>query len=190
MLSEWNQLLAQIEILEEGSEILNKEGLSRFEVENNILLPPGYKEFCQTFGTGSFGNFIRIYSPNQNLVEYSRLSLESISEQVELFPSENLTRDSNLQSLLENGFVFGDDFGANIAIWDLRTYSDLDKSYDIYWIDIDASDKDVYRVGRDFFEFVTDFCLGRGTYEYLPEDKRPPSDIQTFTRFACNHADI
>lgn len=182
MLQQWRSLLVEVEIIEEGSEVLDEEELSRFEVENNILLPVEYKEFCQTFGTGLFANSIRIYSPSQFLVEYSRGSLETISEQIDLFPSENLTRDRSLQSLLENGFVFGNDFGANIAIWDLRTYSDLDKSYDIYWIDIDAEDENLYRVGRNFFEFVTNFCLGRGTYEYLPEDKRPPSNIQTFTR--------
>ena len=186
MLKQWQTLFAGLEIVEQNPEVFSEEELARFEVENKVLLPTGYKEFCQIFGTGSFGDFIRIFCPNQSLVEYSELSLESISENIELFPSGRLDRDSSLQSLLKNSFVFGDDFGANIAAWDLGTYSNLDESYDIYWIDIDASDEDLYRVGRNFFEFVTNFCLGQGAYDFLPEEKRPLTNIpQRFTQFSA-----
>ena len=186
MLKQWQTLFAELEIVEQNPEVFSEEEISRFEGENKVFLPTGYKEFCQIFGTGSFGDSIRIFCPNQSLVEYSELSLESISENIELFPSGRLDRDGSLQSLLKNSFVFGDDFGADIAAWDLRTYSNLDESYDIYWIDIDASDEDLYRVGRDFFQFVTNFCLGKGAYDFLPEEKRPLTSIpQRFTQFSA-----
>jgi hypothetical protein len=186
MLQQWQALFGELEIVQQNPQILNEEELSRFEAENNILLPTGYKEFCQTFGTGSFGNFIRIFCPDQDLVEYSNLSLEAIREEIESFPSGRPDRDSSFQSLLANSFVFGDDFGANIAVWDLRTYSVLDEGYDIYWIDIDASDEELYRVGRNFFEFVNNFCLGQDALDLLPQEKRPLTDsiLQTFTQFS------
>ncbi len=186
MIQQWQALFAEIEIIQQNPQILNEEELSRFEAENNVILPAGYKEFCQTFGTGCFGDFVRIYCPDQDLVTYSNLSLEAIKEEIESSPSEQPDRDSNFQSILANGFVFGDDFGANIAVWDLRTYSEIDESYDIYWIDIDASDDDLCRVGRDFFEFVTNFCIGQDAYHLLPEEKRPSTSSipRAFTQFS------
>jgi RNAse (barnase) inhibitor barstar len=173
MLEQWQTLFLELEVTNQGREILNEEEFLRFETQDDVPSPVGYKEFCQIFGTGSFGNFVRVFCPSPHLVRYSTLSLESIKEKIECFPSENIERDNQLRNLLNNGFVFGNDFGANIAVWDLRTYSETDQSYDIYWIDIDSSDENLHQIGRDFFEFVCNFCLGRGTYELPPEDKRP-----------------
>ncbi|MCT7949719.1 hypothetical protein NG798_07960 [Ancylothrix sp. C2] len=32
---------------------------------------------------------------------------------------------------------------------------------------------DVYKIGRNFYEFVQNFCLGRKAYEVLPEFMQP-----------------
>ena len=188
MIEQWQALLSELQIDSEGEEIIEPEKLLRFESENDINLPTEYKEFCQIFGTGTFGGFTRIFCPNSDLSDYSRLTLESIRELTELFPSGNIQRDFRLKDLTNNGFVFGDDFGANVAVWDLRTYREEDQSYDIYWIDIDALDEDLYHAGRSFFEFTHNFCLNRGSYNFLPADKRLSAEdrVQTFTRLRAS----
>lgn len=67
-----------------------------------------------------------------------------------------------------------------------QVFGSLDLSRDIYWVSIDFLEEDrIYQVGRNFFEFVRDFCLGLKSQEVLPESIRPlPSVLgQTFTRF-------
>jgi len=55
----------------------------------------------------------------------------------------------------------------------LRSYKKPDDSYDIYWLHYDDFDGEVYQVGRDFFDFIHDFCLGRKSYSFLPESMQP-----------------
>jgi len=43
----------------------------------------------------------------------------------------------------------------------------------IYWAKIDEFDDNLYKVGRDFFDFVRDFCLGMKAFELLPEELWP-----------------
>jgi hypothetical protein len=185
MIQQWQALFAELDTTNEGQEILSTEELQEFEMQNRIILPTEYREYCQVFGTGLFGHGIRIYCPTPALLEYSKASLESIKEELKMFPSDNRERDNRLKALMGSGFVFADDFGANIALWDLRSYSERDDNYDIYLVDIDGSDEELYQVGRSFFEFVCGYCLGRAPYSFLPEDKRPEVDTpQIFTSFA------
>jgi hypothetical protein len=174
MIRQWQNLLAQLEIIDSGREICSANDLLRFQTENSILLPRGYKEYCQVFGTGLLGYAMHVYAPTLALVEYSQGSLQAFLEQLERFPLENEEKNSRLKDLFRNAFIFADDSGAHVALWDLRTYGD-DENYDIYWIDLDLIDEE-YWIGRDFFEFISGFCLSRGSYDFLPEKKRPPVD--------------
>jgi hypothetical protein len=188
MIQQWQSLLTQLEVINEEQEIFSAENLSTFEQNTGILLPASYKEYCQVFGTGIFRGIMTIFCPSDSLLEYSALSIEALQENLELFPSEDTERDSNLRSLLDHSLVFGDDRGANIAVWDLRTYSDIDQSYDIYWVSIDADDPVLYRINRDFYEFISDFCIRTTLHEALPDEKRPGElDAElTFVRFRAN----
>lgn len=49
----------------------------------------------------------------------------------------------------------------------------------------DCFEGDVYKIGRDFYEFVQNFCLGRKAYEVLPESIQPnlESIRPTYSRF-------
>ena len=53
--------------------------------------------------------------------------------------------------------------------WDLRSYNNSDKSCDIYWANSDCFNGDIYKIGRDFYRFITELCLGEQSYEILPE---------------------
>lgn len=184
MIGQWQKLFSQLEVIDPGSEICTREEIFLFEDRNGIVLPSGYKEYSQVFGTGLFGYGMHVYAPTSYLIEYSKETLESFRETLVMFPSEDLQRDERLDSLFQSSLIFGDDSGAHVALWDLRTYGD-DENYDIYWVDIDLIDEE-YLIGRDFFEFISGFCLSKASYDFLPIDKCPPLEqpqrFESFTQ--------
>jgi SMI1 / KNR4 family (SUKH-1) len=184
---QWRELLSTLHVTEEeGTELSSEHDLSNFELEFNVRLPSGYKHFCQIFGTGLIGDFLRIYCPSRNLVG-SQEVIMGMAEQLRDHPSGNAKRDQEYIELLNLSLGFADDFGNVMFSWDLRTFSELDNSYDIYcgvWESPDEDDPIL--VGRDFFEFIQDFCLGRRAYEILPDSLKciVPEEIPlTFERF-------
>jgi len=52
-------------------------------------------------------------------------------------------------------------------LWDLGSYDESDQSCDIYLVPTDDLDRTT-KLGRDFFEFVNDFCLGSRARKVLP----------------------
>lgn len=168
-LEQWRCLLAQTEIIYEFSEpgqllILSAEQLSEFEGQAGVVLPSAYKEFCQVFGSGVFGrtNF-KIHSPDLKDVEGQLASNQHIME----VAKGAYSYPEHVQQLLDAAYLFGWGEGYVIFFFDLRSYSDTDKSYDIYGI-CDAV-KPVYNLGRDFFAFIRDVCLGDRAMEEFSE---------------------
>jgi SMI1-KNR4 cell-wall len=189
MTQKWQELFEQIDFSDHGKELCNASDFARFETDLGFIFPDDYKTYCQLFGTGLLGYAMHVYAPTPHLIEYSNGALELLKERVERFPSKNSERNKRLFSLFESSFIFADDSGVYVAMWDLRTYSEEDKSYEIYWIATDdPSGEDGYSLGRSFYEFVYGFCFGRLSYDFLPEDLRPPSDEpQTFQSFLTSH---
>lgn len=184
-MEKWQSLFSRLEIIDEDEEILTEESLQEFENDKDIVLPLEYKNFCRVFGTGLFGDFVFVASPSHEFYNFAEVALEGIRSELKLFPSHDLSRDQELEELLDSAFVFGgDSVWGNLGFWDLRTYSESDQSYDIYWIGTDLLDEDAYLVGRNFFDFVQDFCLGTEAYKVLPDLKQPESQVihSTFTR--------
>ena len=179
-MQKWQKLLKILEVIRTSqAEILTEVDLSRVEIERHLILPTDYKDFCQTFGSGIFGDFIAIHCPSSQLFSRSNLAIKSIKEQIRKYPSKNTQWDRELESLLDSALMFGHDDRANIVFWDLRSYKSSDKSYDIYWAKVDEFDDNIYKVGRDFFDFVREFCLGIKAFEILPEELWPlPNDIR------------
>ena len=186
-MQKWQKLKQQLEIVDCGKEIFTAQQLLNFETETNITLPLEYKKFYQVFGTGMFGEFIGISCPTPYWVKNSKQYLENIRNEIKyLYPEEhgkNNMKAESVLNLIDSVFVFGDDSGSFISLWDLRTYREVDKSYDIYWINWDSFSGDIYKVGRDFYEFVKYFCLGTRAFEILPKSIRPEPDFiyNTFT---------
>ena len=190
MSERWQSLLNQLEIIETpyGSEFWSQDELDAFENEMRIVFPIGYKEFCQVFGTGCFGDFISIFCPN---LKFSNICLEAIKNEIIDFPDpehEKMMDRESLIYLLDSAFVFGREPSANSIFWDLRSYQESDKSYDIYWANSDCFSGNIYKIGRDFYEFVSEFCLGTKSYEILPKREWPPQESlqKTFTRVRPN----
>jgi hypothetical protein len=188
MIEKWQYLLAELEVFEddEGSEIWTEEKLQAFEFETGIMLPADYKTFCQVFGTGLFGEYMRIYCPN---LDWSNLLLNSIKDEINNFPDprhEKILNMTSLKKLLDSALIFGDNSTEDVVFWDLRTYDQVDKNYDIYIANSDCFDGEVHKIGRDFYEFVRDFCLGMKSYEVLPELMRPSPQELILTFYPFN----
>ncbi|MEM8779341.1 MAG: hypothetical protein AAGF26_10820, partial [Cyanobacteria bacterium P01_G01_bin.49] len=101
---------------------------------------------------------------------------------------EKMMDRESLIDLLDSAFVFGREPSANSIFWDLRSYNNKDKSYDIYWANSDCFSGEIYKLGRDFYEFITEFCLGTKSFEILPKEKWPLQESlqKTFTRVQPN----
>lgn len=174
----WQNLLAQLEIIEnQGWGIWSEERLLAFEAKTGIILPAGYKEFCQIFGSGMLGYDMRISYPNLLESDLTAASLKDSLDSV----AQNVPNLAEIQKTLDSAFFFADNSNAHLVFWDLRTYSESDRSYDIYITYLDCFEGEFYQIGRDFFEFVRDFCLGMKSYEVLPEWMRPYPEELTLT---------
>jgi hypothetical protein len=145
--------------------------LLQFEHASGILLPPDYKEFCQIFGAGQFGDYIRIFCPNIDesisRLQFVRENLEEtdLDEYSDVGLSVDLVK---VRRIVDRAYIFGDNPNSQVLLWDLESYSTIDKSYDIYLISNNYP-ANAYGIGRNFFKFVSDFCIGQKSYELLPE---------------------
>ena len=151
-------------------EICSEKELLDFETQTKIILPPSYKECCQVFGSVAFGEYLQIRCPN---LAYSQFweALESSIDSAVIFREIDIKDVGKIENLLDSAFVFGGSDTLLVLFWDLRTYS-KDGNYDIYLARGEDFDG-VYLVGRDFTEFVLDFCLGTKSHEILPEYMHP-----------------
>jgi hypothetical protein len=204
IIPKWTNLIQLVDISGDhaGQELWSEGDFLRFKAETGLVLPRDYKDFCSSLGSGIFGDYIKIYCPN---LRYSEFMKEVIRDEIRRFPVENireviideitgLPTVSDIAepldivstlSLLDHAFVFGDNADAEVAMWDLRTYSPSDQNCDIYFARTEDFNGDIYRVGRDFYEFICDFCLGEKSYKVLPEWMHPfRENIKpTFQRF-------
>jgi hypothetical protein len=169
------ELIAQFEDLsQEGlsTQILVQEKLQTFEVASGFLLPPDYKEFCQIIGTATLSNFVDIYIPDmERSKRIIKLLKQNLQTQIEYGEAEDLDIEF-VSELIDFAFVFAHTPNAEDIIWDLRTYRKSDQSYDIYLVpayEIEA----VYLIGRDFCDFLREFCFGELAFDLLPSFRHP-----------------
>jgi hypothetical protein len=133
-------------------------------------IPSGYKEFYLTFGRCSFvdsigGDYLDMYLNDFDLsITYLSFLRDSLERLIRDYPNEDFTF---YKTLLGNCFNFAGSSDAQFYLWDLKSYSPKDNSYDIYLVRIDSPD--IFLVGRDFFTFVKDYCLGNKLHMSLPE---------------------
>jgi SMI1 / KNR4 family (SUKH-1) len=162
-LEHWHQLISSIEVIDSPlMELMTSEEILTFEQSHNLLLPQDYKDFCQVLGTGQANKYLNIYSPTDSLIrqqELIRLTMQHVSN----FPSSSIQQDLLKTNLLANSFMFGDDSCGCMYMWDLRTYSDLDSSYDIYcgvWDSpADSFEREYQLMGRSFLEFAEKYIF-------------------------------
>lgn len=196
-MSLWTELLQTLII--SGSQEQDSrtyEQLSSFEIANGTILPSEYKDFCKFFGSGTFGYYVTIYCPDveQVEIEYLKDELQDSSE-VEgsefgfmIRDGETLSDVCLIQEILDSAFIFGRTSGGELFFWDLRTYSQFDDNYDIYMTRVEDF-PGIYKVGRNFLEFIQTFALGTKSYDHLPEWTHPSlQELDgTFTPITPHH---
>lgn len=173
MISDWQRLLERIEIQKDSLTLATETELLEFEKRTGIILPAGYKEYCQVFGEGQIGNaVIDIHIPycyGKFLLEFytkEEKKILALYDADTMYDENRLNNFRTLKKLLSSGLVFASICKSQSFLWDLNTYSDDDKSYDIYGMSYHGFVS--CKLGRDFFRFVCDYCLGMKKYDDIP----------------------
>ncbi len=157
-LIKWEKLLFQLEIILECTHdlsTLTENQLNYFESQTQLILPEEYKNYCQIIGSGRFSRSqFSIDCPDVNSIQETLTSNEIILEAYTSRHSWSLT----ILQLLDSAYLFGGglDF-KELLIFDLRTYREIDQSYDIYFV---SPDGDVNFLSRSFFDLIKDYCIG------------------------------
>jgi hypothetical protein len=202
MKEHWRQLMETIEIYTDaGQQIMSHQEFDEFEVKNHLILPAEYKEFCELLGTGELAETIRVYSPTLEYTRDNKSFLADVLRRLREYIAMNgyfiadTISSERLVTLLESAFIFGDSTpGGDVIFWDLNTYQEIDKSYDIYWLSWETPESNApIFLGRDFFDLIQNFCYGTRVFDLVPEymDGSTPDDIpRTFHSFVYRGLNI
>ena len=158
-LEKWKVLLARTDIdyeFEDHLCIRSFEQLLEFEEQAGFRLPSEYKEYCQVFGSGVFTeNRLNINCPRLEGLDKEPISNSDTIEAIK----GSYPYSMDIHNLLDSAYIFGIGDGYIFFLFDLRTYNNLDQSYEIYVLD-DEREHTVHYLGRSFFEFIREMCLG------------------------------
>jgi len=187
LFNKWQDLANEVEFIQvvprdyEISPLLTTEQLEIYQNKAKVILPPDYKAFCQLFGTGEFPyskTYIRC--PNIESLHtgmnserivishlYSRLKAElKQSEKLEKGKTIKQFRLLKIQNLLESAYLVGYIWTYFTIIFDLSSYDELDQNYDIFAL---HPTDGCYFFGRDFYNFVNQFCMKTPVQKMFPE---------------------
>jgi SMI1-KNR4 cell-wall len=161
-MEKWYELLKGIQF-EGVLNVMSLEDLQGFERDNNMSFPKEYKEFCQVFGSGGFGNEITIYCPPE--IEgspiWSSLIFEHLESLKEL-PDSPVDKAEQITKLLKNALFFGSTGNSEVFLWNLATENCTDSNYDIYMTNLECFEcegGEIEIVGRSFYTFIKDIAL-------------------------------
>ncbi|MGL6341956.1 MAG: SMI1/KNR4 family protein [Waterburya sp.] len=190
-MQKWLNLLQSITLTNAFSErvIISQSQLSNFEAETGIILPAEYKNYYQVFGSGMFGELVTIHYLSPSLVEVSKNLIALVKQQIKKYPSKDKSSERKLVSWLNHILIFASDERGNVAAWDLTSFNESNSSYDIYWIQIDDFDDEIYKIGSDFFDFINNFCLGK-KINYLLSEYMRIKPCSSFTSYKAEPFDL
>lgn len=158
MRRDWLDLMANLDIVEHP-EVSFPEEILEFEQTAGFILPEQYKEFCMVCG-GMYFEKTEISILQVGFYDVQTY-LDEDFEKRDICISYN-DGQYEMQELVQNSRLFGRGSGYIFLIWDLRTYRENDKSYDIYLLrDWGNGTMDALNLGRNFYAFVRDYCIGQ-----------------------------
>jgi hypothetical protein len=190
MLTEWEDLLNSLNLTGLAC-VSSEQEISEFEEKCGFKVPESYKNYCRIFGHGTFKDKdLAIYEIGP-ISWIDAVILESFSIREAQFTDDELPLAIHLK---DHGFYIG--IAEDICFfWDLGSCQSSDDEYDIYART--ESDNGLYKVGRNFFQFIRDFCIGQvGTRDFpglifLPTDENNnPLNTNEFTRPAMTRKEI
>jgi len=148
--------------------------IETFEIVNRIKLPSDYKSYCKVFGNGIFSDWVSIFAislaHSEESKYFTRGAIKYVQEDIQRGHVIECTDINFVNKLLDNCFAFAMSSTAGTILWDLSSYSESDGEYDIYYIFLD--DLCVSYLGRSFYEFITNFCLGSMWFEVFPDNHK------------------
>jgi hypothetical protein len=167
----------------EPRETMSLDDFLPIEKHLGYKLPDEYKYFCQEIGRSLLDYFIHIYCINDEFINQSHEVCEYMIERIdygldvrkkhERSGSSDpyfYRQDDKYIELLKSALILAEFNGDRAIFWDLRTYQTDDDSYDIYWCSINCPDAEVpILIGRDFNDFIQNFCYGKLAYELIPD---------------------
>jgi len=171
-----------------GRDTCSIKRLDEFERKIKHTLPQDYKTFCQVFGNVILGDYAQIFCPDA--IDTS-LFYEAAMLDLEYQNLSSLKIDfSYARHLISSCFPFGKNSNGDYFAWNINTYSEQDKSCDIFLIPTQGMES-IYFLCRSFSEFVCDFCLGDKLFQVLPAHICPkPNEIRrTYAQFSLQEAD-
>jgi SMI1 / KNR4 family (SUKH-1) len=156
-MNDWNQILTELNV-NFDLRLNSLEELDEFEKNSGIKLPEKYKEYCQNIGAFTF-NETKLTVFN---IDFDNLE-DIIEEDIDIRETFTLYKEEfpEAQELLRNSFRFGMGYNLILLLFDLRTYSEIDRSYDIYILKDRNVDMPMIKLGRDFYLFIKDYCMGQ-----------------------------
>ena len=104
-MKKWYELLKDANV-KKTQYLISVDDLQTFEIDNNVSLPEEYKEFCQVFGSGVFGNEIIIYCPPA--IEYTHNVVAIFGSGLEFLKQTNqisIHRAEHIARLFKNAFT-------------------------------------------------------------------------------------
>jgi hypothetical protein len=142
-------------------EILSTIAVQNLEQQLEVKLPDDYKAFLQVFGTGLLGKGWLTFSlpdrtESQDFLHWFKQAAQSEPLKTPTGEASQAETQSAI-ALFNSALVFGAVSCQEILFWDLRSPQTADQSYDIYLAQLDYLP---ISLGRDFYGFVHDICLG------------------------------
>ena len=178
----WQKLLDKLRVI--GTPLTNnKMELVAFEEQANVKLPIDYHVYCQVFGGGDFNEIIGI----ERVAKDSQEMVDKLDEQKDFKDSILLGNEDNeiLLRLVRASYIFGlRTLGTGVFFaFDTSSYRDDDQSCDIYLIKDDIGR--VHSLGRNFHEFIANYCIGEKLLEDFPNIYFADPDFVYPMTFSC-----
>ncbi|MEL6397493.1 MAG: SMI1/KNR4 family protein [Cyanobacteria bacterium J06626_4] len=166
----WKALLSQVKIVSSEQPVENNsswatcsfEDFLEFKHKTQFPFPEDFRLFCQTFGSGRFGNkwiLILAFPSFDNIDEH----IASHREILDAF-RESLGHLPSSVSILDKSYPF--------AIYDQILFlftKEEDPNKKCMITAVNDDDEKIYDMGEDFFLFVKDYCLNKKIKKDFPE---------------------
>ncbi len=152
----WRTLLKSIEIDPSGGEVTPVEPstIDDFEERWGGKLPKSYRTYCEVFGAGTFGDSFNIAIPGYR-GKAATFSLDRLNKSAR---NRDHAEYANDVEQYDRGIYFCWDLITSIYFFDPDdVVGDVKHEYAVYLV---YRDWEVVRVADNFWEFVTEVCIG------------------------------
>jgi hypothetical protein len=189
-LEKWIDLFGRMKIVPPDSSPnpMSTQELLECERALGCPLPQAYREYCQVFGSGEFGPYqFRIRGQDSDSIKSWLFANNQLNDGtslvIEAYRRYSDAPSPEVEQILNAGLHFGESIDQNCVLFffDLSSYQEVDQSCNIYcYYEHDCVE--IYDLGRDFFTFICDFCIGDRAEREFPKMITRLEDLDEETR--------